>query len=164
MKIGVISDTHGYLDPGVFSVFKNLDLILHAGDIGSEDIITALETLAPVQAVFGNVDGFPFVERYPEVAVVERAGVVIAMTHQFRRLDDPALQHALAEAGHARADVLIYGHSHRAALEERDGVLLFNPGSAGRPRFSLRPAVGLLFLRGGGRFEPRIVYLHRDST
>ena len=159
MKIGVISDNHGYMNPKVFSVFEHVDLILHAGDIGSEDIITSLETLAPVQAVHGNIDTFPLVSRYPEVLSTMLQGAMICMMHEFRGLDDPRILAEMANFGGRDLDLLIYGHSHQAKLERIGGTYLFNPGSAGKRRFSLRPAVGLLKIEAQNRVVPEIVYL-----
>ena len=159
MTIGVISDNHGYLHPKVFSVFEGVDLILHAGDIGSEDIITTLETLAPVQAIHGNIDTFPLVTRYPEVLSTTAEGVTLCMIHEFVGLDDPKILAEMKNYAGRDLDVLIYGHSHRAKLERIGGTYLFNPGSAGKRRFSLRPAVGLLKIAGQNSFVPEIVYL-----
>lgn len=162
MKIGIISDTHGYINPKVYPVFDGVELILHAGDIGSEDVITSLESVAPVKAIHGNVDTFPLVTRYPEILTLEIQGVAICMIHQFSSLRDANLKKASRNLSRPELDLLIYGHTHEAALKREDGVLLFNPGSAGRRRFHLRPAVGLLTLAGDGTFAPEIVYLEQQ--
>lgn len=159
MKIGVVADTHGYLHPNVFRVFENVELILHAGDIGAEDIITALETLAPVRAIHGNVDTFPLSTRYPEVLAMEIHGIGICMIHQFISVKTSSVQNALRKLTNSRLDLLICGHTHEAKLERQDDVLIFNPGSAGKRRFSLQQAVGILTISEDGRFVPEIVYL-----
>ncbi|MCG8604666.1 metallophosphatase family protein [bacterium] len=161
MKVGVISDTHGFIDPKVFTVFDGVELILHAGDIGSEDIITSLETIAPVKAIHGNIDTFPLSTRYPEVLAIEMEGVAICIIHQFIDIRNSKIRDEMAKTSKAQPDILIFGHSHQAKLEYSGEMLLFNPGSAGRRRFSLRPAVGLLTLSEES-FTPRIVYLDED--
>ncbi len=159
MKIGVISDNHGTMNPGVYEVFADVELILHAGDIGSEDIITSLQSIAPVQAVYGNIDTFPLVSRYPETLSLEISGVTICVMHEFTGLTDPKLLAEIKKFGGRDLDILIYGHSHQAKLERVGQTYLFNPGSAGRKRFSLRPAVGLITIHPDGTHVPEIVYL-----
>jgi putative phosphoesterase len=159
MKIGIISDTHGYIHPKVFSIFNEVDLILHAGDIGSEDVITSLETLAPVKAIHGNVDTFPLSTRYPGILALDIQGIGICMIHQFFGLKSPKIQEAARKLGKKKIDVLIYGHTHQAKLERAKEVFLFNPGSAGKRRFSLRLSVGLLTISEHQHCLPEIIYL-----
>lgn len=161
MKIGVISDTHGYIHPKVFSIFNGVDLILHAGDIGSEDVITSLETLAPVKAIHGNVDTFPLSTRYPGILALDIQGVGICMIHQFFGLKSPKIQEAARKLSKKKIDVLIYGHTHQAKLERDGEVFLFNPGSAGKRRFSLKPTVGLLTISDNRNYRPEIIYLEQ---
>jgi len=162
LLIGVISDTHGYINPKVFDVFEGVDQILHAGDIGHEDVITSLEALAPVRAIHGNIDTFPLLSRYPDVLTVDIRGVVICMIHEFRGLQDPLLKARWQPLPKPKPDVVIFGHSHRATLEKDDDVVLFNPGAAGKRRFNLRPAVGLLTITENGSFTPEILYLDKQ--
>lgn len=157
--IGVISDNHGYTNPQVFPVFENVDMILHAGDIGNEDVITALEALAPVYAVYGNVDTFPLTTRYPEVFAVAINDVHICMLHQLVSLKTSNIQNTVNGQLNGKLDILIYGHTHSAKLERLEDIYLFNPGSAGKRRFSLRPAVGLIHIFENGSFTPEIIYL-----
>lgn len=159
MKIGVISDTHGYIQPAVFNIFSDVDLILHAGDIGNEDVITALETLAPVKAIHGNVDVFPILSKYPETLTLELKGVSILMIHQFIGLHKPEIQRAREVFSKKRIDVLIFGHTHQAKIENKDQTLLLNPGAAGKPRFTLKPSVGLLYINNEGNIHAEICYL-----
>ncbi|TDI87791.1 MAG: metallophosphoesterase [Caldithrix sp.] len=159
MEIGVIADTHGHVNPKVYDIFAGVDQILHAGDIGGVDIITSLETLAPVQAVYGNVDTFPISTNYPETLTTQIAGVNICMTHIYTGLESNLVQEALKQLPGQRLDLLIYGHSHQAKLERVGNTYLFNPGSAGRKRFSVRPAVGLLKITESGACLPQIIYL-----
>ena len=131
MRIGVISDTHGYLDPRAAAALQGVARILHAGDIGSPAIVDALAAIAPVEAVYGNVDaGTPLARRFPASQRLRIEDVQIYMTHVGGRPAD--LARALPEP---RPDVYIFGHSHVALLESLSSVLFLNPGAAGRPRF-----------------------------
>jgi len=161
LRIGVVSDNHGFIMPRVFTVLEGVDEILHAGDIGSPDVITSLEAIAPVRAVYGNIDTFPIVERYPETLAVEIGGIHICVVHEFRGLQDPRVQEALRTLD-GKLDVIIYGHTHQASLERDNGIYLFNPGAAGKRRFSLKPAVGRITIQEDGRFTPEIVYLDTE--
>lgn len=148
MRLGVISDTHGMLRPEVFEVFKEVDHILHAGDIGSLDILTELEAIAPVTAVFGNTDGFEVRAKVPRVAMIQLDGFDIVVTHgdQFGRGVPSEELHAAYPA----ADILIHGHTHIPKLELVDVVVtVMNPGGAGAQRFDIPPSVGILELEAG---------------
>ena len=117
MRIGVISDTHGYLDPRAIAALQGVSLILHAGDIGSAAVVDALEAIAPVTAVQGNVDaGTALGRRYPATQRLTLDGAAIHMTHVGGRPED--LRHALPDP---KPNVLIFGHSHVALLEIEDG-------------------------------------------
>lgn len=144
-RIGVLSDTHGYLPPEVFRVFDGVDLVLHAGDVGREDILTELEALAPVEIVPGNVDGFPLATR-PRIRQFETPLGRIILTHG--HLDAAPARHPERLLARFRDDgpaVIIYGHTHIASLREVDGIYLFNPGAAGRSQVGGRkPSVGLI--------------------
>lgn len=162
MLIGVISDTHGHLDGRALAALRGAGLILHAGDIGAEPVIAALEQIAPVLAVRGNVDaGTPLGRRYPEAQRLEREGVRIYMTHIGGSPAD--LIRALPEEAAQRPDVYIFGHSHVALLETVEGVLFLNPGAAGRPRFGGGLSVALLTVEAG-RASARIVPLTGPAT
>lgn len=157
MRLGVISDTHGLLRPEVFAMFEGVDHILHAGDLGPLDILTALEAIAPVTAVYGNTDGFDVRARLPLVAEVALDGFDIVVTHghQFARGVTPG---GLNEA-FPSADIIVYGHTHRPLLEIVDVVVtVMNPGGAGARRFDLPASVGILELEPGipprGRLVP----------
>jgi putative phosphoesterase len=156
MIVGVISDTHGLLRPEVFDAFARVDHILHAGDIGSLEILAELESLAPVTAVYGNTDGFEVRQRVPQVAKVELDGFDIVVTHgdQFGSPTPEKLNAAFPEA-----EILIYGHTHRPLLTLIDVVVtVMNPGGAGARRFGLPPSVGIIELEAGipprGRLLP----------
>ena len=136
MRIGIISDTHGLLRPEAVELLRGSEHIIHAGDIGSPEIIPALEKIAPVTAIRGNVDTQPWARRFAETEVVEVAGLHIYVIHDVNALDlNPRA------AGFA---AVISGHSHQPKQEMKDGVLYFNPGSAGPRRFSLPVSIGRL--------------------
>jgi putative phosphoesterase len=156
MRLGVISDTHGLLRPEVFDAFAEVDHILHAGDIGSLELLGDLEALAPVTAVYGNTDGSELRNRVPRVARVELDGFDILVTHgdQFGSPTPEKLNAAFPEA-----QILVYGHTHRPLLTIVDVVVtVMNPGSAGPRRFKIPPSVGILELEAGipprGRLLP----------
>jgi putative phosphoesterase len=156
MRLGVISDTHGLLRPEVFDAFAEVDHILHAGDIGSLELLAELEALAPVTAVYGNTDGFELRHRLPRVARVELDGFDIVVTHgdQFGSPTPEKLNAAFPEP-----QILVYGHTHRPVLTIVDVVVtVMNPGSAGPRRFKIPPSVGILELEAGipprGRLLP----------
>ena len=130
MKVGVISDTHGFLDSRVFTLFDGVDAILHAGDFEEEDHIIELGALAPVYAVAGNCD-HPHYDRYPRQRLVELGGKRILLCHIYDNLGNlpPGILKALRERP---PDVLVFGHTHEAMNEVLDGVLYFNPGYAGK--------------------------------
>lgn len=157
MRLGVISDTHGMLRPEVFDVFREVDHILHGGDIGPWDLVIELQSLAPVTAVFGNTDGFDVRAKAPQVAEIELDGFSIVVTHgdQFGRPTPTKLHEAFP-----RAEIIVFGHSHRPLLELVDKtVTVMNPGGAGAPRFSIPPSVGILELEPGIPPRGRIVPL-----
>jgi len=127
--LGVISDTHGLLRPEAAAALAGVERIVHAGDIGSPDVLAALGRLAPVTAVRGNNDRGDWAAGLADTEVVEVGGVSLYVLHDLHELDlDPRA------AGFA---AIIAGHSHQPRLEERDGVLYLNPGSAGPRRFKL---------------------------
>jgi hypothetical protein len=136
--IGVISDTHGLLRPEAIEALRGSDHIIHAGDIGKPEILDQLKTIAPVTAVRGNVDGASWAKRIPLTDVVEVSGVSIYVLHILDQLD------LKPEA--AGFSAVIYGHSHLPNQEMKNGVLYFNPGSAGPKRFKLPITIGKLFL------------------
>lgn len=156
MRLGVISDTHGLLRPEVFEAFAEVDHILHAGDVGRADLLTELEALAPVTAVYGNTDGMELRQRLRRIAKLRLDGFDIVVTHgdQFESLTPEALN-----AAFPNAQILVYGHTHRPLLTLVDVVVtVMNPGGAGPRRFNLPPSVGILELEAGipprGRLLP----------
>ncbi len=149
MLIGVISDTHGLVRPEAVAALAGSDLILHAGDIGKREVLNALQRIAPVLAVRGNVDP-PGWRDIPLTQVVEAGPFVLYMLHNLDHLD------LVPEAAGVAA--VIYGHSHKPSSSWRNGVLYFNPGSAGRRRFRLPISLGLLRI-ASGTLHPELITL-----
>jgi putative phosphoesterase len=146
VKIGVVSDTHGYFHPHLPAVFKDVYLILHAGDVGRMEVIRQLERIAPVQAVRGNMDGGLRPPRFPLRRLVQVEQVTILMTHL--GIWSEELETWLREEhGLEHADVFVYGHSHRAGQRWEGKTLYFNPGAAGQSRRGGGPSVGILSVR-----------------
>lgn len=141
MRVGLISDTHGRLRNEVFDRFEGVERILHAGDIGSPELLTELETIAPVTAVFGNTDGQAVRAAVPQVAELELAGHPAVVVHG-DQLGSPTPE-GLRRA-HPSARIVVYGHTHRPLVDESEGVLVVNPGSAGAARFGIPPSVAIL--------------------
>src|SRR5690349_8593251 len=125
-RIGLVSDTHNLLRPEVLAFLRGSDHIVHAGDICGPEVIAALAELAPLTVVRGNNDRGDWAQDIPEAVTVQLAGVGVHVVHDLADLELP---------GEAR--VVVTGHSHRPRVEERDGVLYVNPGSAGPRRFKL---------------------------
>jgi putative phosphoesterase len=143
-RIGLISDTHGLVRPDVHQALAGVDLILHAGDVGGDEVLDELALIAPVQAVFGNTDP-PGMPRLAADRVLEVRGVRIHVSHG-HELGSPTPEKLLAAYPH---DVLVYGHTHRQLVTRAGGRLVVNPGSAGPRRFDLRPSVAILTIRDG---------------
>ena len=138
--VGLISDTHGLVRPGVFTALDGVELILHAGDVG-EGVLEELAAIAPVHAVRGNTDpvGFPGLEESLEM---ELEGMRIHVSHG-HELGSPTPDKLLAAYS---ADVIIYGHTHKQLVLNAGGRWIVNPGAAGAQRFKLSPSVGRLSL------------------
>jgi putative phosphoesterase len=160
MRIGVISDTHGYLDPRVFEFFEDVEQILHAGDIGREDIITSLETIAPVIAVHGNVDHYPLTQHYPATQAVTLRETAVLIVHDIADIRMGRASKQYVHFPRGRPDLVIYGHSHIAKIHRDGETVLFNPGAAGKARLKSEPSVGILTIDDRGGFETQIVPLH----
>jgi putative phosphoesterase len=157
MRIGVISDTHGLLRPEVFEVFREVDHILHGGDVGRAAILDELRTIAPVTAVYGNTDGWELRSRLPQVAAVELDGFSIIVTHG-DQLGIPTPEKL--QAAFPGAEIIVFGHTHRPLLTLVDVVVtVMNPGGAGPRRFDLPASVGILELEPGIPPRARLVPL-----
>jgi len=139
-RVGLISDTHGVLRPEAVDSLRGSDFIVHAGDIGNPGILEQLSELAPVTSVRGNNDKGAWAVALPDTDVLNVGEVFIYVIHDLAQLDlDPAA---------AGFQVVVSGHSHKPAIDERDGVLYVNPGSAGPRRFTLPVSVGELDISG----------------
>lgn len=158
LRIGLISDTHGLLRNEVFAAFDGVDEILHAGDVGDPSILTELRVIAPVHAVYGNVDGWELRQQVSESLELERLGHRIALIHGHQwGSPKPA---DLAEA-FPDFSVVVYGHTHQARVERISGPLLVNPGSAGHARFGKPVTAAILALERGARPKAQLVDLQR---
>ena len=155
LRIGLISDTHGLLRPEAVVFLRGCDHIIHGGDIGSADILTELAKLAPTTAVRGNNDRDTWAESLRETERIQFGEVGIYAIHDLAQLD--------IEPAAAGIRVVISGHSHKPRVEERDGVLFVNPGSAGWRRFKLPISAGELILAGNS-VSARTVELTGLST
>ncbi len=143
MLIGLISDTHGLLRPDVAAAFKGVELILHAGDVGSRDVLAELECVAPVEAVHGNVD--PMDLMLPPTVLRDIDGLDVLVTHG-HEVGSPTPDKL---ANRYRADVIVFGHTHKAVVRRVGGTLVVNPGAAGPRRFNLLPSVARLTIESG---------------
>jgi len=147
VRLGIISDTHGLLRPEVFEAFKGVDRILHAGDLGDRELLTELEAIAPVTAVWGNTDGFDLRGRLPERVETRIEGFDFLLIHG-HQLGVPTPE-KLNRAFPA-AEVIIFGHTHKPLLTIVDQVVtVMNPGGAGPFRFGLPASVGIMELEPG---------------
>lgn len=153
-RIGLISDTHGMVRPEIFAAFEGVELILHAGDVGDDDIITDLETIAPVRAVHGNTDA-PGRARLSEALDLTIGGVRIHVSHG-HEVGSPNPERLLAKYD---ADVIVYGHTHRQLVAHAGSRLVVNPGAAGARRFDIEPSVAILRI-AGGRVDVTLVPLN----
>ena len=144
MRIGVISDTHGLLRPEALAALQGCERIIHAGDIGKPEVLEGLRALAPLDVIRGNVDSGDWAAEVPEHLDLEIGGLRVYVTHDVKTMGiDP-----IAE----QVDVVIAGHSHQPKIEQVNGVLYLNPGSAGRRRLTLPISLALLDIEDG---QPR---------
>jgi uncharacterized protein len=150
LRIGVISDTHGLLRPQAVQALQGCERIIHAGDIGAQEVLHHLAEIAPVTAVRGNNDTQAWASELAEQIIVDFHGISICVVHDIDKLRGDLIEHAV----HA----IIAGHSHKPGMQMRGGVLYFNPGSAGPRRFKLPVALGYLDV-DAGTLSPRIVEL-----
>jgi len=148
MRIGLISDTHGLIREEALALLWGCEHIIHAGDVGGSEVLAALENIAPVTAIRGNNDKGVWANVLPEVLQLRLASTSIYVVHDMAQLDVEPLP--------AVVNVVICGHSHRAVVQRRDGVLYVNPGSAGPRRFNLPISVAELIITKH-KVTPRIL-------
>jgi putative phosphoesterase len=141
IRVGLISDTHGLVRPQALDALRGVEHIVHAGDIGTPEVLDSLRAIAPVVAVRGNNDKGEWASAVPRDAVLELGGVCIYVLHDLKELD--------LEPEAAGFGVVITGYSHRPSIERRENVLYVNPGSAGPRRFKLPVSVGFLEIANG---------------
>lgn len=139
MRIGLISDTHGLLRPQALEALAGVAEIVHAGDIGTPEVIERLRAIGPVHAVRGNNDQGAWADKLPPRLLLTREGIRIHVLHDVKELDPE-------EDGF---DVVVAGHSHKPGVLERGGILLVNPGSAGPRRFKLPVTIAYLTIADG---------------
>lgn len=142
--LGLISDTHGLIRPGVHAALTGVELILHAGDVGGSAILDELRRIAPVKAVLGNTDP-PGEPGLAEEIVLEVGGLRVHVSHG-HEVGSPT---PAKLAVRYDADVVVYGHTHRPLVTQHDGRLFVNPGAAGAKRFNISPSVGKLTVANG---------------
>jgi putative phosphoesterase len=155
-RIGLVSDTHGMFRPELFEALDGVELILHAGDVGPDEILARLETIAPVHAVYGNTDapGRALLRDSIDIAV---DGVRIHVSHG-HEIGSPTPDRLAARYD---ADVIVYGHTHRQLVARVGERLVINPGAAGARRFNLEPSVAVLTI-ADGRADAALVPLAAD--
>jgi putative phosphoesterase len=143
-RIGLVSDTHGLVRPELFELLDGVELILHAGDVGPDDVLSQLETIAPVQAVYGNTDapGRPRLREAIDMSVDE-VRIHVSHGHEIGSPNPERL------ASTYDADVIVYGHTHRQLVARIGSRLIVNPGAAGARRFNLEPSVAVLTIVRG---------------
>lgn len=152
MRVGLISDTHGLVRPGIFEAFQGVEQILHAGDVG-DDVLVQLMAIAPVSAVFGNTDApdTPGLLRSLDLGL---AGLTIHVTHG-HELGSPTPEKLIQRYD---TDIIVFGHTHKPLVEQWGRQLVVNPGAAGPRRFDLKPSVATLTIVDG-RADARVVWL-----
>ena len=143
MKIGVISDTHGWLDPRVKTIFAGVDHILHAGDIGYASIILELELIAPVTAVLGNTDGDIGYRLTETIELAQKRFLIHHIVNPWARSE--TVQQCIVKS---HPTVVVFGHTHKRLAETVNGILFFNPGYAGKPKHGTERSVAILHLDG----------------
>ncbi|MCX8032384.1 MAG: metallophosphatase family protein [Thermoleophilia bacterium] len=151
--IGVLSDTHGHVLASVLQAFREVDHIIHAGDVGSYQVLAALSDLAPVTAVRGNCDFGSWAQELPEASMVELGPVLFLVAHM------PARAAGLLETspGSSGSIVVVSGHTHRPHIERRENILFLNPGTAGSSRFEWSRTVALVEVFQAGYVEGQIL-------
>lgn len=151
IRIGVISDTHGSLNPNVMKIFEGVDYIFHAGDIGSLNIVYDLMEIAPVEAVYGNMDTWQVMEKTKEKVVIPMMGHVIGLAHGGGSPVD-IIQRLEQMFKTDNVDVIVFGHTHSPLEERRGKVFFFNPGDG-------RRTVGIIEISDDGHFRTKLVNL-----
>lgn len=134
MVIGIISDTHGLLRKEVVSNLTDCNLIIHAGDIGKNDIIYSLQQIGKVEFVYGNIDK----DNQTSGKIIDINGLKIYIIHNIKDIKD--------KVNKKDVDIVVYGHSHKSKIYVEDEILYINPGSAGPKRFKIEPTIAKLYI------------------
>ena len=151
MKLGIIADTHGNLPKRVFDIFKKVDFIFHAGDIGDPNVISELELISPVFAVYGNVDIWPLTSKYPNELLKEIDSKYIYLIHDIVSVKH--ISYSLFKKNSA-PNIVIYGHTHKPKFEFFRNIYYLNPGSVSNPRGGYSGSIALLDLNSDS-LEPK---------
>ncbi len=163
MKLGIISDTHGYLNPVVLEVFRGVDAILHAGDVGTEEILLQLRSVAPVVAVRGNMDHEPSLKALPSSREVEVEGKRFFLIHDIGNM--ATFQKKMMDEGiNSVPDIVVFGHTHQALYKQLGRIIYVNPGSATSSRDSRKPSVLLLNVTSEGEITPQLIELRKNTV
>ena len=165
MKIGLLSDTHSYLDENIFEYFKNVDEIWHAGDIGNIELADQLETFKPFRAVYGNIDGGQLRTRYPEDQIFTIEGVSVWMTHigGYPPKYSSRIKNRISQMN---PKLFVCGHSHILKImpdPKRPGSLCINPGAAGKQGFHVEKTVVRFDLKSGGFENLEVIKLGKRA-
>lgn len=148
MRIGIISDTHNSIPLSIEKVFKETDLILHAGDIGSQEILNRLKSITNVQAVCGNTDIYTLSENLPSQITFKVEGMIILMLHDIGSINS-FLWRIRKENFQPLPQIIIYGHTHSPIFQKINNIYFLNPGSAGKPKTGQRATVMILTIKKG---------------
>jgi hypothetical protein len=157
MRIGLLSDTHGYVDPALWDLFKGVDLLLHAGDVGSQDVLVELETIAPVIAVHGNSDFYPVSSHLPGYRIIKKEGKILYLTHILGHKKDFIFR-LRRDRIHITPDIVVFGHLHKPSADMYHDILFINPGVAGKQRTKGVRSVAILEINA----DRRIHYQFRE--
>ena len=157
MRIGLISDTHNRVPARIFDDFAGVDLIIHAGDIGSQKVLDELKIIAPVKAVYGNMDGFPLTGNLSRIDCMKLDGLNLCLTHIVNSPKSFAFE--LFKMG-KQADIIVFGHTHRAEQVWFNDILFINPGSAVQARDDRGPSVAILTIEEN---KPQVEFIFFNS-
>ncbi len=161
MKIGLISDTHNNLPEDVTGIFRDVDFILHAGDIGSADILQRLKQIAPTEAVYGNTDIYSIASTLPSKQSIKLEGLNFLLLHNVGNIKNFAWK-IKREDFTPVPDVVVFGHTHRPFFQEYFDCIFINPGSAGLPRGGIPASVMILELQNGIILEHHLIRVKQN--
>ena len=162
IKIGLISDTHNQLFHNVYKVFMNVDIILHAGDISNLYILEKLSRIAPVKAVYGNVDIYNPLMTLTSKLHFNFEGFHTLLIHNIGLIKDFILKLKQKDLDNL-PDLVIYGHTHIPEFQKIDNIYFANPGSAGKPKFGMDPTVMILDIEGKEILKHKIISLMKNK-